>query len=365
MKRLLAFTIYAFVFAAAMFSVNAQTISLRTAEVIKLQKLVQTDESAAKQFAVLLKTADSALQDAPNPIETITTEGRLKGDPLKTATANALRDMRKIYALATIYRIKNDDKYLKKAAKFLTAWAARNNPTGDPIDETTLDNAFESYDLIKEKLLAQDKTSIENWFRAIAKAEMTFPKMAKGKITAMNNWNSHRLKIVGEIAWTLNDDELKKYTLDNLKMQLAANLNADGTSFDFLERDALHYHTYDLEPLLKLAIVINRNANTDFYNYETDKGASIAKSVAFLVPFVSGEKTHEEFVNTKVAFDKARAKNSESGYVSGTLFKPSEGVETISLAAWFNPQFLDTVRKAKNDNQKFPNWQTVLNEVAK
>ena len=344
---------------------NAQAISLNSGEVIKLRGLIQSDASAARQFSPLLKLADASLQDAPNPIETITTEGRLQGDPQKTATTEALHDMRQIYALAIVYQVKNDDQYLKKAIEFLTAWAAKNHPTGDPIDETNLDNVFEAYDLIKDKLSAPDKTAIETWFRAVAKAEITFPKMAKGKITAMNNWNSHRLKIVGEIAWTLNDAELKTYALDNLKTQLAANLNPDGTSFDFLERDALHYHAYDLEPLLKLAIVIKRNTKTDFYNYETDKGASIAKSVNFFAPFVAGEKTHEEFVNTKVAFDKARAKNGEKGYVSGSLFNATEGIQTIAFAAWFNPQLLETVRKAKNDDQKFPGWQTVLNEVTK
>lgn len=355
----------AVIFTISSIFATAQSISLKDKEVAKLQRLVQSDKSAEKQFNFLLKTADAALQNAPNPIETITAEGRLKGDPLKTASTEALSDMPKIYALAIAYRVKTDDKYLKKATEFLTAWAAKNKPTGDPIDETKMDNAFEGYDLIKDKFSDVDKAAVESWFLAVAKAEMTFPKMTQGKTTAMNNWNSHRLKIVGEIACTLGDDELRKYVLDKLKIQLAANLNPDGTSFDFLERDALHYHTYDLEPLLKLAIVFKRAVNADFYNYETDKGASIAKSVNFLVPFVTGEKTHEEFVNTKVAFDKARAKNGEQAYISGTLFKPAEGIKTISLAAWFNPQLTETVRKAKNDESKFPNWQMVLNEVTK
>lgn len=362
MKRLFIFSIYA-VFFAFTICVNAQVVSLNNAEVVRLQKLVKEDKSAGQQFAKLLKKADSALADAPNPIETITTEGRLKGDPLKTATTEALRDMPKIYALAFAYRIKTDERYLKKAEEFLTQWAAKNKPSGDPIDETTLDNAFEAYDLIKDKLALPNKNVVENWFRAVAKAEIDFPRMKKGRITAINNWNSHRLKIVGEIAWVLSDETLKAYTLENLKTQLAANLNPDGTSFDFLERDALHYHAYDLEPLTKLAIILKRGTGTDFYNYETEKGASIAKSVRFFAPYVSGEKTHEEFVNTKVQFDRDRAKNGEKGYASGTIFNASEGTEAISQAAWFEPKLTEIVRKF--DNQKFPNWQTVLNAVTK
>jgi len=362
-SRRLEIIAFALTFIGLSVAVNAQAISLNDGEISKLQKLVKKDTSAPKQLARFSNAADAALQDAPNPIETITTEGRLAGDPLKTATAEALRDMPKIYALAIVYRVKKDEKYLKKATEFLTAWAKKNRPTGDPIDETTLDNAFEGYDLIKDKFSAENKTLIENWFRAVAKAEINFARMKKGKITSMNNWNSHRLKIVGEIAWVLNDAELKRYALENLKTQINVNLNADGTSFDFLERDALHYHVYDLEPLLKLAIVIKRNTKTDFYQYESGKKSSIAKSVEFLKPYVSGEKTHAEFVNTKVAFDKARAKNGEKGYTGGTLFNPSKGIKTLSLAAWFNPQLLETIRKSEKNNEKFPNWQTVFNEV--
>jgi hypothetical protein len=363
--RLTRFFALAIILAATCIFANAQIVSLNESEVARLKRLVQTDKSAAKQFSFFQKRADESLESESNPIEIITTEGRLKGDPLKTATIEALGDMPKIYALAVVYRVSADEKYLQKATEFLKAWAAKNKPTGDPIDETNLNEAFESYDLIKENLSDVDKTVIENWFRRVAQAEIAFAEKKKGKASSINNWNSHRLKILGEIAWTINYDDLKNSTIEKLKTQLSANLNADGTSWDFLERDALHYHTYDLEPLLELAIIIKRGTETDFYKYETDKGASIAKSVQFLVPFVTGEKTHPEFVNSKVQFDRDRAKNGEQGYISGTIFKPTEGFKTLSLAAWFDPSLSDVVRKARNADSKFPNWQTVLNEVTR
>ena len=43
-----------------------------------------------------------------------------------------------------------------------------------------------------------------------------------------------------------------------IKKQIAANLRPDGSSLDFHERDALHYHCYDLEPLLTLAIAASQ-----------------------------------------------------------------------------------------------------------
>jgi hypothetical protein len=40
------------------------------------------------------------------------------------------------------------------------------------------------------------------------------------------------------------------------------------------------------------------------------------------IAFYHGAKTHGEFVNSTVAFDKKRAANGEKGYAAGTLFEP-------------------------------------------
>jgi hypothetical protein len=345
--------------------VKAQSISLNNDEIKKLQQLILADSSAAKQFSFLQKTADSALNDSAHAIETLATEGRLKGDPKKTATVNAVLDMNKMYALAIVYRVKNDSAYLKKAISFLKMWAIKNHPTGNPVDENNVEQAFITYDLIKNKLSQNDKTLTEQWFRKIAKAEMSYWKMPKGVVTSYNNWNSHRLKTVGEIAWCLNDSVLKKYVIENLKIQLYKNLNADSTTFDFDERDALHYHCYDLVPLIKLSIIIKRNEGIDFYNYTTEKNASIAKCVAFLLPFMNGEKTHVEFAHTKVSFDNARAKNHEKGFENGTIFHPADGLRVISFAAYFDASLIEIVRKLKIDDERFPDWQSVMNEVVR
>ncbi|MDB5110897.1 MAG: alginate lyase, partial [Mucilaginibacter sp.] len=100
-------------------SVKAQFVSLNETELGKLQHLVATDPSAKMRFAELQKTADAALNDTPNPIDTIHSEGRLQGDPKKIATGLSLKDMRKMYALALIYRVSHDKKYLDKAIAYL------------------------------------------------------------------------------------------------------------------------------------------------------------------------------------------------------------------------------------------------------
>jgi hypothetical protein len=341
---------------------NAQLVSLNDKEIVALKSLIQTDRSAAKQFASYQRWADSALNDTPNPIDTITTEGKLKGDPKKTATSLAIRDFRKMYALALCYKINGEQKYLVKAQDFLVAWAVRNHPKGDPIDDTNLDAVIECYDLIKNDI-DSDKPVIQLWLHHIADEEIRTHKA--GKETSMNNWNSHRLKIIGEVAYCLNDASYKAFIKNEMPIQLNGNLNADGSSWDFHQRDALHYHVYDLLPLIKLSIILKRAEGIDYYNYQTPQQASIAKSVAFLVPFVTGAQKHQEFVNSKVPFDLARAKNGEKEYETGHLFDAMQGVPVLSIAAWFQSSLVDTMKKVKNNYSKFIDWQSVLNEVTK
>src|SRR5882724_5733065 len=136
-----------FLFLALLVAVTApaQYISLGNAELGRLKQLINTEPGVKELFSSFQRNADKALGTAPNPIDTISTEGRLKGDPRKTATSNALQDMYKIYSLAIVYRVSGDKKYLQKATAYLLAWAAVNRSKGDPIDDTNLDDAIAGY----------------------------------------------------------------------------------------------------------------------------------------------------------------------------------------------------------------------------
>lgn len=340
---------------------NAQYVSLNAAEIGKLKQLCSTDASAKARFMEMQKAADAALTDTPNPIDTIHTEGRLKGDPKKTATALAFNDMRKMYALALMYRARGDKKYLNKAVEFLAAWSQKNVPNGDPIDDTNLDPAVEAYDLIKGNLDAANNKLISSWLAQTA--EMEIKKFKPGRETSYNNWHSHRLKEIGEIGFAIGDKKYQQYAIDGLREQIAKNLLPDGASVDFKLRDALHYHVYDLEPMLKLAIILKRATGVNYYTYESPAQTSIKKSVEWLLPYLTGAKTHGEFVNSTVAFDKKRANNGEKDYVAGTPFNPKNGVGTLVLTEYFFPDAIDLIQKLTGNNETYVNWQLVLNKV--
>jgi len=341
--------------------VKAQYVSLNDAELGKLQKLASTEPSAKMRLNEMQKTADDALNDNPNPIDVIHSEGRLAGDPQKIATGAALKDMRRMYALALIYRLSHDKKYFDKAVAFLAAWSNQNTPNGDPIDDTNLDQAVEAYDLIKGELTGPAKKLITDWLVRTAQAEVNTFKPAKE--TGYNNWHSHRLKEVGEIGFAIDDETFKKFAVEGIKKQISVNLYADGSGIDFKLRDALHYHVYDLEPLLKLAIILKRATGVDYYTYVSPEQSSLKKSVEWLLPYLNGQKTHEEFVNSSVSFDKKRAANGEKDYVAGSLFQPKNGVAVLELTEYFYPDAINLIDKLKNTTQAFPDWQLLLNTV--
>jgi hypothetical protein len=343
---------------------GAQTVSLSSKEVSRLKEQLHEPEVKA-QFDPFRQEADAALQEDPNPIDTIRTEGLLQGDPRKTATWNAMRDFHKMYALALTWRVTGRREYLDKTSVYLIAWADSNHSRGDPIDDTNLDPAIEAFDLVKSGLVPVEVKRISNWLRRTAQAEINAGWNRPERATSHNNWHSHRLKIIGEIGFAIGDKTLQKYAADGIKEQIGRNLQPDGRSEDFISRDALHYHVYDLEPLLKLAIVLQRATHTDYYRFSAPSGASLVKSMEWLLPYLDGRQTHAEFVNSTVEFDRRRAQNGEAGYKAGTLFEPKNGINTLVLASWFDPALLSVAQQLAGEGIRYPSWRAVVNELSR
>lgn len=346
---------------------KAQIVSLNMAELTTLKGLVKKDRDAKKHWDVLLKEAEEALTATPNPADTILTEGILQGDARKTRTWKSLEDMQKVYALALVFKITGEQKYLSKTSEFLLAWAKRNKPQGNPINDTNLDRIIFAYDLVKNDLSTDVSLATSAWLLQVGLQEINSYQKAinRGSLTYMNNWNSHRIKEVAEVAWAINNDSLKNWAVLAYKTQIAQNLNADGSSYDFHERDALHYHVYDVDPLMVAATIMHRDKRFNAYEYKAAKGSSLKGSVDWLVPFFTGEKTHAEWVNSKAAFDKKRAANGEKGYIAGTLFKPEEAKTSIALANYWDKGLLAIYQQNAKTKSKYPTWQFVLNEIKK
>ena len=302
-----------------------------------------------------------ALASEPNPIDAILTEGKLPQDPAKLKTEASLGDMQKIGALGYAFVVSSDAKYADKAREFILAWAKTNHSAGDPIDDTNLEPLIVTYDLTRNAFPPEERAVVDKYLREVVAAELGTAKSKKNN--HYNNWHSHRLKIVGLIAFTLHDQSLIDETTRLYKDQIDHNIEGDGSTYDFHERDALHYHLYDVAPLLTLAIVA-QNSGVDLYSYRSPSGATLRSAIDFLLPFAQGTKTHAEFVNSKVSFDRKRAEAGAKTYEAGTPFQPGSATSVLSLAEFFDPSLLEIVQTLSHKpGQKYPTWQSVLNAV--
>ncbi|MDB6116985.1 MAG: alginate lyase [Verrucomicrobiaceae bacterium] len=340
----------------------AQQFTLKPDQQLKLRDLIAKDKAAGRQFARVQAEADYALTATPNPVKIIESEGKLKSDPDRIATVKSLADMRKVEVLGWAFAVSGKAEYGDKAKAFILAWARVNEPQGDPINETKLEPLLVGYDLIQGAFSAPEKAEVAGWLRKIASTLVDRQKK-KTKATSFNNWHSHRLKMLGLCGWLLQDSELIDRAVNGFREQIANNLLPDGSSFDFHERDALHYHCYDLEPLLALATAAKQQG-TDLYQFTGTNGASLAKAVEFLVPYCDGSKTHAEFVNSKVEFDRKRSEAGQREFATGKLFDPKDALEVLELATLFDPQLEPLTASLKGKKtSRFTSWQAVLNEV--
>lgn len=349
--------LWAFLFFATI-GLRAGTVSLEPDEILQLRALVTMNSAAAKQFSAIQHSATAALAATPNPIEKVVTEGHLDEDPLKTRTEASLADMGKIESLLWAWAVTGDARYSGKAREFILAWAKVNRPDGDAINETQFEPLIVAYDLLRGTFSETERRTVDDWLREKANV------LWKDKRGLTENWFSHRLKIVGLTGWTIGDETLIAEAVSGFHRQINDNFKPDGASTDFYKRDALHYHLYDVEPLLTLARAAERNGEK-FFDYKATNGATLEGGVDFVVPFANGTKTHMEFVNSTVPFDRKRAQNGQGEYAPHN-WKPRGAVTVFSQAAWFRPEYgAIAAGLAGQPGETFFNWQMVINAVSR
>jgi hypothetical protein len=323
-----------------------------------VRAILASHPEARERGAEIIATARACLSDAPHPVAQIVSQGRLKSDPERIASHVSLQDMEKISALAGAWVADPKAEYAAQARAFVLAWARECKSTGDAINDTKLEPMFWAIDWLAPSFNPQEREAVNAWLRATLDIELTAHALPP---TRYNNTFSHRLKTIGLCALLLKDEARIAQVAQLFEAQIGANLNADGSSFDLHERDALHYHCYTLEPLLTLALAF-RSHGRDFYHYTSPEGSSLEKSVRYLIPFCDGSRQHPEYVNSKNAFDRQRGEAGESGFIAGHAFPPKEGLHALELASAFDATLIPLVaRLAEHEGTTFPTWQTVLN----
>ena len=206
----------------------------------------------------------------PHPVEDIQSAGKLKGSAEKVRTEKALDDFRDLKNLEWAYVLTGQKPYGQKAEDYVMAWAKTCRPPDNPIDATNLETLVETYDLIRPHIDAASRQLVDDWLKSVIGTLFASDDLSKNN--HRDNWQAHRLKIISMAAFAMGDQATEQRALGELKTLMESNLNPDGSTYDFLERDALHYHVYDLEPLIRTAILYQRGENLDLYHREDNSG---------------------------------------------------------------------------------------------
>jgi hypothetical protein len=325
---------------------------LTEGEMQSLQALIQDNETVGKRYDSLLAAADEAVDSQPSPTDTLHYEGLVGTHPDRQRTIKHLMDMKKLRALTWAYRLSGKPEYLQTTRDYLMAWTSTLKPSGNPINDNKLVSIIFAHYLLKDALNTKERKQVENWMRRLAEAEM-----ASEPHSPHGNWHAKRIKLVAFVGSALEEEKYLDYAAQKFKENVIASLYPDGSSTDFEQRDALHYHVSGLDPMLEIALALRQSR--DLYGWESAEGASLKKSVHFVVPYAMGEKTHAEWVNTKVKLDKERWASGDEFYRPGKPWSPQTSQDMFQFASLFDPALKKVVNHLSPE-AKLSSWTEVL-----
>ncbi len=299
---------------------------------LSINRMAQAgDTPEARQ---ILHAADLARHRNPQPLPRVHTEGTLPHQGIRDQSIAAEADWPAMLNLALAWRISGDDVYLVALSGYLDAWFPQYHASLNPIDETNLDTVILAYDLTADRLPSATRANVDDFLRQLATGYIA---QANAKLKKDHgNWQSHRIKLATMAAFALNDPALISGAHKVFEKHLANNLQADGSVFDFHERDALHYVVYDLQPLLMAALAAQRH-DQNWYQDTTPEGATLGKALNWLTPYAQGDETHIEYVHSSVKFDAQRRNAGETGF-SGP-WDPQSATQLFNLAALLDPRY--------------------------
>ncbi|MFT4171859.1 MAG: alginate lyase family protein [Rhodocyclaceae bacterium] len=280
---------------------------------------------------------------APQAMPRLHTEGTLPHQGIYDQSAAARRDFGYMRDLALTWRVLHRQAALDRLAAYFDAWMAVYRPSFNPIDETGLDDLIDAYRIAQPDLPTDSAERVQGFLRDMAEGYLR--QMAdnahrtRGSWT--NNWQSHRVKLATMSAAALGDEALWRQARQAFVRQLEANIGADGEVIDFRERDALHYVTYDLEPLLR-AILSARAQGEDWLDMKGRDGQSVRAALDWLLPYAQGSKTHEEFARTTVKFDITRRDAGIAGF--GGQWNPQKAAGLLWAASVLDARYLPTAK---------------------
>jgi hypothetical protein len=321
-------------------------------------------EAAAPEAMALIATAEKELSRPSNALPRVHLEGTLPHQGIWDQSIHAQRDWYVMQDFGFAYRLTGDPRYLQAEERYFSAWLDVYQVSFNPIDESGMDPFFVAYDLTGTDLPQTLQDKMHAFLRSMATGylDIIAKQIAAGK-EDIDNWQNHRIKLITLSAFALGDEGLIERAHQAFLEQISVNISPSGMVHDFIVRDGLHYVTYGLEPLVVSALAAKAHGQ-DWFHAQAPSGASVPLALDWLVPFALGQKTHEEFVHSKVAFDGQRAKAGLKDY-SG-MWAPSTSLPLYEKAAVLDPKYVTVFQQVNQNtgNKYHPlDWLVLLNKT--
>ncbi len=334
---------------------NSQPFALVSPRVAaRLKSQVETSQAKA-----VIREADKGLARKPGALPRIHTEGTLPHQGIRDESLKAAKDFETMRDLGLAYRLTGERRYLNGEARYLSAWLSTYQISFNPIDETRFDAVIIGYDLTRASLPVKLQQKMDGFLRAMAEGYLD--RIAKQRVEDNANWQSHRVKLITLAAFETGDEGLIGRARKAFQRQVEVNIRPDGSVVDFYKRDALHYVTYDLEPLVTASLAAKAHGE-DWFHYQPREGASVAQAVNWLTPYATGAKTHDEFVRSLVRFDAERAAAGEKGF-SGR-WDPATSVTVYAMVTAVDKGYAQVYKSmSRTSKAKAPAWIILLTKA--
>jgi hypothetical protein len=305
----------------------------------------------------IIERATKALDRSPGAVRELHTEGLLQGQGIRDVSVVAKRDQLVAFDLALAWRLTGDDRFLAAASRYLEAWADIYRPSFNPIDETGFDTMVFATDLVRTDLSPSVRRKLTMFWRRMAVGYLA--AMEAGARHSTTNWQSHRVKLAAVAAFATGEPALIVRARAAFRRQVTVNILPDGSVRDFYVRDALHYVTYDLDPLLMAALVAKAHGE-DWFGWRGPRGSSLRLALAWLAPYAAGRLQHMEFVNSTVAFDRKRAATGDPEFAPH-IWRRGSAVRTYALATLCDPAYAPVLSEITSTTGRQPSsWMALL-----
>ena len=216
----------------------------------------------------------------PHALAHLPAEPHWQGEAPPRRVADSLGEFEQLQALAFLYTLNGQAAYRERALELLRPWARSLGPVAQPLALRWLEPAMWAYRLLRPHLGTPDRARLDAWWQAHALAQQGDRQLDRPD--ALDRRNSHRLCSIGLIGWALGDATLVESARRGLQQQLMDALLPTGESLDYRQSGRLADQVDALRPLLTLALAL-RESGDDLYHWGTPAGASMARSVAWLL----------------------------------------------------------------------------------